>query len=87
MPNWRGGGEVAVPAPVAVNKGVRRILLDDATGYVQAQILDRAGMRPGDVVHGPAIVEQGDTTTLVEPGWSGEVAANHVLILKREHEA
>ena len=32
---------------------------------------------------GPAIVEQDDTTTLVEPGWRGTVLDNGNLLLTR----
>ena len=32
---------------------------------------------------GPAIIEQADTTTLVEPGWTAEPAGNGTLLLRR----
>ncbi|MFN0161762.1 MAG: hypothetical protein ACKVQQ_11070, partial [Burkholderiales bacterium] len=51
---------------------------------VAAQVYDRDGLAPGDAVSGPAIIEQSDTTTLIEPGWTGRVADNEVLILKRD---
>ena len=38
-------------------------------------IYDRAAMTAGLTFGGPAIVEQDDTTTLVEPGWRGRVDA------------
>jgi N-methylhydantoinase A len=34
------------------------------------------------VLRGPAIVEQADTTTLLEPGWRGTVAADGSLLLQ-----
>jgi N-methylhydantoinase A len=36
---------------------------------------------------GPAIVEQADTTTVVEPGWQAEIDASGTLILTRELDA
>jgi N-methylhydantoinase A len=50
---------------------------------VLARIVARAGMAAGSVVAGPAIIEQSDTTTLVEPGWQAVVASNGILIIKR----
>ena len=38
-------------------------------------------MAPASRFDGPAIVEQADTTTLVEPGWRATVDAGGTLIL------
>ena len=65
------------------DKSSRRILLAGHADFVTAQVIDRDGLAPGDTLHGPAIVEQSDTTTLIEPGWTGRVADNEVLILTR----
>jgi N-methylhydantoinase A len=40
-------------------------------------------MPAGLKIQGPAIVEQDDTTTLVEPGWHGTVLDNGNLLLTR----
>ena len=64
-------------------KGHRRIRVAESKAAIEAAILDRAAMRPGFAFAGPAIVEQSDTTTLVEPGWSGRVDAVGNLILTR----
>ena len=37
----------------------------------------------GAEIAGPAIVEQADTTTLVEPGWRARVDADGTLLLER----
>jgi N-methylhydantoinase A len=44
----------------------RRIGIEE--GWVDAAVLDRAALDPGDVVAGPALVEQPDTTTLLADG-------------------
>ena len=62
-------------------KGTRRILVPDRTEPVLAAIHDRAGLEPGQRIEGPAIIEQADTTTLVEPGWQAMVHASGSLIL------
>ena len=63
---------------------VRRLGELGRRASVQAAIYLRAGMPAGMTFAGPAIVEQDDTTTLVEPGWSGTVMENGNLLLKRD---
>jgi N-methylhydantoinase A/oxoprolinase/acetone carboxylase beta subunit len=48
---------------------------------LDAAVYDRAAMGEGFAFAGPAIVEQADTTTLVEPGWTGTVDAAGNLLL------
>jgi N-methylhydantoinase A len=66
------------------SKGVRPVLTAGASGFVEAAIYERTAMPAGFAFKGPAIVEQTDTTTLVEPGWSGTVDAAGNLILTRQ---
>jgi N-methylhydantoinase A/oxoprolinase/acetone carboxylase beta subunit len=70
-------------AVLAAHRGTRPILLAERAAPLPAAILDRAGMAPGFAFIGPAIVEQADTTTLVEPGWHGIVDDRRNLILTR----
>ncbi len=67
-------------------KGMRQILVSAAPEFVPAQVLDRAAMATGFSFRGPAVVEQSDTTTLVEPGWRGSVDGAGNLILEREEK-
>ncbi len=39
----------------------------------ETPIHDRAAFRPGHAVDGPAIVNEANATTVVEPGWRAEV--------------
>jgi 5-oxoprolinase (ATP-hydrolysing) len=43
----------------------------------------RAGIRPGDLVKGPAIIAEANATTVVEAGWQAEVTAYDHLVLRR----
>jgi N-methylhydantoinase A len=72
-------------APVAgpVEIGTRDILVDGEVARVAARILNRDTMPIGFTFEGPAIVQQPDTTTLVEPGWSGLVDPAGNLVLTR----
>ena len=47
-------------------KGHRRVHFPDA-GFVDCPVYERAALSPGEHLHGPAIVEQMDTTTVIFP--------------------
>lgn len=68
--------------PGAARKQDRPILVTGAGSFLPAQVFERAAMQPGHRFSGPAIVEQPDTTTLVEPGWHGHVDSASNLILE-----
>jgi N-methylhydantoinase A/oxoprolinase/acetone carboxylase beta subunit len=70
------------PAPGPSLKGSRPVRFGAAA--VTAAIHDRARIAPGDVLHGPAVVEQADSTTLIPPGWRARALAHGALILTRE---
>ena len=74
-----GGAAAATASP----PGKRCILLAEPWGEVEAAIHTRDTLAPGAALDGPAIIEQADTTTLIEPGWRGEMAAGGNLILER----
>jgi N-methylhydantoinase A len=61
----------------------RAIRVAGVPAVVQAAIYHRAAMPAGLTIAGPAIVEQDDTTTLVEPGWDAMVLENGNLLLTR----
>jgi 5-oxoprolinase (ATP-hydrolysing) len=46
-------------------------------------LFERAGMRPGDAVKGPAIIAEDNATTIVEPGWQAQVTPHNHLVLTR----
>jgi N-methylhydantoinase A len=62
--------------------GQRRIRL--AGHLVDAGVYERSQLRLGQVLQGPAIVNQMDTTTLVPPGWQAEVVRSGALVLERQ---
>ena len=47
-------------------------------------ILDRNGLESGDIVEGPAIIEESTATTLVPPGWRAEVIGGGHLSMTSE---
>jgi N-methylhydantoinase A len=64
-------------------KPPRTIRVPAARAPVQAAIYHRTAMPAGMAFAGPAVVEQDDTTTLVEPGWRSTVLDNGTLLLTR----
>ena len=72
----------AGPDASAAIAGRRFVWLPEAGGSVQTPIYDRARLRPGNIVQGPAIVEQMDATTLVLPGMTARVEPYLNLILE-----
>jgi N-methylhydantoinase A len=73
-------GTVAKPtlaAPVAVDGdpqiGQRQVYFDTATGSVDTPVLDRARLRLGASLCGPAVIEEMSATTLLHPGDHAEV--------------
>ena len=71
------------PSGADPSKPPRSIRVAGDQAPVQASIYLREAMPPGMSLSGPAIVEQTDTTTLVEPSWHGTVLENGNLLLTR----
>jgi N-methylhydantoinase A len=71
------------PASETARKGTRSVWFtsDAAT---ETAIWDRNGLSAGAILHGPAIVEQLDATTVVPAGWRAHVDGFMNLILTRE---
>jgi N-methylhydantoinase A/oxoprolinase/acetone carboxylase beta subunit len=79
-------GRPATAAPARAegdnaHKGKRSILTAESGRFISADVYDRSTMAIGLEVRGPAIVEQPDTTTLIEPGWLATVVADGTLII------
>jgi N-methylhydantoinase A/oxoprolinase/acetone carboxylase beta subunit len=73
---------LGVVSPLGVGlENFWKALAAGQSGFLDAAVYDRAAMGEGFAFAGPAIVEQADTTTLVEPGWTGTVDAAGNLLL------
>jgi len=66
--------------PSAAREGTTRIWVDGE--HVDAGLYDRARLRAGDVVPGPAIVTEMDSTTLVLPGHAARVHPSGSLLIR-----
>ena len=63
-------------------KGERRVHFRDE-GWVRCIIYDRELLQPGNIVRGPCVVEEWDTTTVVNNGYSGSIDNYGNIILTR----
>ena len=70
------------PDASAARIGEREVWMPEAGGWTPCPIYDRAKLRPGNIVQGPAIIEQMDTTTVVLPAMAARVEPYLNLILE-----
>src|SRR5712675_483836 len=83
VPKYEPRDEPAPTSPAAPEpKGRRNIHLDGAT-TCEAMLFERDRLDVGAVVDGPAIVEQFDATTVIQPGWRAQVDRRRNLILEK----
>ena len=70
------------PAPI----GHRPMIFDRGVDAVDAPVYRRTDLGAGAKFEGPAVVEERETTSVIRPGWSVEVAADGSLIATRRTE-
>jgi 5-oxoprolinase (ATP-hydrolysing) len=70
-------GDAAPPSPIDT---VRACF---AGQWVDTPVHDRAALNVDDVIDGPAIVVEPTGTTVIEPGWAGQVTNRAHLVLRR----
>ena len=51
--------------------------------WAEVDLLPRSALRPGRVVHGPALITEDFATTVLEPGWQAAVTGRGDLLLTR----
>src|SRR5580704_13231803 len=73
------------PSDGPLEIGRRDILVAGCPRFVGVPVYDRDALPEGFAFAGPAIVQQPDTTTLVEPDWSGVVDRAGNLILTQQN--
>ena len=71
--------EVPVRAPVRMFTAG----LDGVSCWHEAYLVAREDLRPGDRIHGPAVIAEQNATTVIEPGWQAQVTALDHLLLRR----
>lgn len=54
-----------------------------ASDWRDTPVYDRAALRPGETIKGPAIVIEPTSTIVLEPGWQAKLTERRDLVLKR----
>lgn len=62
-------------SPAAALTGEREAYFEGLGAYVKTRIYDRSRLQAGNVIPGPAVIEQLDATTVIGPGWTGRIDA------------
>ncbi len=73
--------EIAARTDTLQPIGIARIFC--AGAWAQAPVYDRDTLAAGDTLDGPALLREANATTIIEPGWQGQVTLRNHLILKR----
>lgn len=76
-----GSGAATGDDPAAARKGRRPAWFRAPGAYVDCPVYDRYLMRPGMRIAGPALVEEHESTCVLEPGQSACVDAHHNLVV------
>lgn len=61
--------------------GSRNVYLEEVKGFVECPVYRRDNLRHGNLITGPAIIEQMDSTTLILPNQEAVVDSYHNLII------
>lgn len=68
-------------APGRATKGHRPIWSAETGGFVEARVVDRYRLRPGEAVRGPAVIEERESTAIVGVGGRAEADAGGNLVV------
>lgn len=79
-PRYAEGG----PDASAFVRGERELFFADGTGVraVRAPVYDGGRMLAGNLVKGPAVIEEETTSILIEPGWGARLNGDGTYVLK-----
>lgn len=67
--------------PEAALRTRRKVYFSETEGFVECSTYDRYRFTWGNVIKGPAIVEDKDATTVIHPGYQAEVGRYGNLVL------
>jgi N-methylhydantoinase A len=68
--------------PSPARKATRKVYFEEAGGYLDCQTYERSLLVAGNVIEGPAVIEQMDTTTVLPPGETAAVDRYGTLIVE-----
>lgn len=77
----RGSDNAGGAGAKAGRQETRKAYFQDCGDYDECKVVDRYALKPGDMVEGPAIVEEREATTVILPGNVAEVRPSGHLII------
>nr|WP_295786502.1 hydantoinase B/oxoprolinase family protein [Rhodoferax sp.] len=77
------------PRDLQASGAVReRVRMYSGGQWVDASLVVREDIRPGDIIDGPAIIAEKNATTVVEPGWQATLTEfDHLALVRTEKRA
>lgn len=78
--------EPAGPDPSGAPRAARPVYFEEAGGFVDCPVYDRARLRPGNVIPGPAVIEEMDATTVILPGQRASLDPWANLLIEHQPE-
>ncbi len=76
--------EVDDPNPEKALKHERKVFFEEYADYIDCPVYDKSLLSPGNVIEGPAVVEQYDSTIVIYPGYVTELDKFKNLIMRRD---
>ena len=65
-----------------------RVRMYSGGQWLDAALVVREDLRPGDIIDGPAIIAEKNATTVVEPGWQAELTGfDHLALVRTQKRA
>jgi N-methylhydantoinase A len=71
-------------SPDAALIAKKAVYFAESGGFTDAPFFDRYRLQVGNVVRGPAVIQEMDATTVIHPGYTAEVARHGVLLIQIE---
>ena len=70
-------------SPADARKSARPVYFAESGSFVASAIFERSALRQGNVVAGPAVIEELDSSVVVHPGFEAEMARYGILLFRR----
>jgi N-methylhydantoinase A len=67
-------------------KGTRPMVFDASGATVETNVYEGAKLGAGDVLHGPAVIDEVTTTLVIEPGWTADLHESGVYVVTYDPE-
>jgi N-methylhydantoinase A len=78
------GGAARVSGVPALVRPPRAVYFPELGDFTETVVLDRYGLRPGDVVPGPAVLEERESTLVIGPRGKGTVDSDLNVVVQME---